>query len=115
MLTTHKFNSCNILGKVYPPGSIYLSYNWENIVEDKWIPFSDVKQNVWYMAYEIVYMKKSKDFNIPSTGRGIYMFIGNTYYRKYIGQPDRKTEGPRDINFGSFSDYYYKRYYDNHT
>lgn len=48
MITVHKFNCCNVLGKVYPPGKIYLNYSWAEKKQNEWITFDECECNVWY-------------------------------------------------------------------
>lgn len=47
MITTHKFEHCNVLGKVFPSGQIYLSYRWEK-VEKEWLTFNECECDIWY-------------------------------------------------------------------
>lgn len=86
MLTTHKFNHCKILGRVYPPGSIYLNYRWDKAEKnDGYITFDKCKDNVIYRL-------------IRKNGCGPYTEL-NEYYMFFDGRslyswaytPDKKT------------------------
>lgn len=116
MRTIYSVKNEKILGRVYPAGKIYLSYDWKQPeYDDGWIPFNERKNGVWYIIYHIEDMETGRP-NELWNGRHIYCFNEKSYIYieyKYDSRPAHIDYF--DPNHVSYQKYYLKRYYADNT